>query len=280
MAIHKIDISDFDPVKGFCGGFPEIGFVDIDDLVIDPLYQRKIERRGKNNIRKIAENFDWARFSPIVVSKRATGVYALIDGQHRAHAAALCGIASLPALIIPGLTLEQEASAFSWVNGSVTALTSIQKFKAAMAANEPWAVRADAAVTRAGCRLMTSNASTKNKKPGDIYCVSLIRRFVESGHAEAVIATLHGLRTSCTGDWPRFYSAVHLGSLLPCVVATGITRAEAVTSFLDSHNLEEVAEMVHRIRERPGFSGKSFKVLYSDSITVLLKKHLKAVLNG
>lgn len=272
MVLRRVDISNFEPIGTVITTRPDIGFVAIESLIIDGRYQRDIERRGRGNIHKIATNFDWAKFSPILVSKRPRGVYAIIDGQHRAHAAALCGIQSVPAMISE-LTLEQEASAFSWVNGTVTALTPNQKFKAALAAFEPWAVQCQAVVLKAGCRLMPYNKSSDQKMPGEIYCIGLVRRFVEAGASAALIAALQGVCGSGVKDDRQYYNASKLGSLVTAAVAVGITRADIITSFLDNHDLEEVAGMVTSVRMKPGFSGKSFKSLFSDSVTVLMKKY-------
>lgn len=149
MTLHPVDVSQIDPVEVTVTGVPEVDFINISDLVIDDSYQRSIERRGWTNIRNIALNFDWAKFSPLMVSRRQYGKFAIIDGQHRAHAAKLCGIVVVPALV-SNLTMPQEASAFSWINGAVTALTPNQIFRAALAACESWAVQCDAVVKRGG----------------------------------------------------------------------------------------------------------------------------------
>ncbi len=273
MAIRKIDISRMDPVGTKVAGTPEIGFVKIADMVIDERYQRTIERTGQRNIAKIAKHFDWAKFSPVMLSRREDGRYAIIDGQHRTHAAALCGIREVPA-VVSDLTLEQEAAAFSWINGAVTALSQNQIFKAALAAFEPWAVQCDAAVARAGCRLMPYNASSDRKKPGEVYCVAIVRRLVEQGHAAQLATVLTGVGQSKVGGIVDYYNGFGLNGLVPAVITAGVTQSEAVTSFLDAHDLDKTARMVRRVQELPENRGKSFKALFADSVLVLLKSHM------
>ena len=84
MTLRSIDLTHLIPVNGAVGDAPEIQYVRVTDLVIDDSYQRAIEKRGKRNIQHIAEHFDWAKFSPLMVSSRDDGKFAIIDGQHRA----------------------------------------------------------------------------------------------------------------------------------------------------------------------------------------------------
>jgi hypothetical protein len=60
----------------------------LDRLVIDDAYQRPLLPGTWKSIEKIAANFQWSRFSPVLVAPIAGGLFAVIDGQHRVHAAA------------------------------------------------------------------------------------------------------------------------------------------------------------------------------------------------
>lgn len=88
MVLHRVSVDRKDVLPGGVGGDPEIGFVPIDKLVIDDTYQRSIEKRGWANISRIANDFDWSKFSPLMVARLDDGRFAIVDGQHRAHAAA------------------------------------------------------------------------------------------------------------------------------------------------------------------------------------------------
>lgn len=274
MAMRKIDISDYPEVEKYKSPPPSLDFVAIDDLIVDERYQRSVERTGSKNIQKIAANFDWAKFSPIMVSKRETGELAIIDGQHRAHAAALCGIDTVPA-IISELSIEQEAEAFTWVNGTVTALTANQVFKAALAAFEPWAVQCDAVATRAGCRLMAYNKSHKDKRPGEIFCIGVVRKMVEAEQQPFLVAVLRGVQASVIKDDIRYYAAFGLNALVPAAIATGVQNPAVIASFLNENDLDDVAGNVRRVLEQPEYRTKNFKSLFAESVKVLLKQHVK-----
>ena len=279
MTLIAVDTKGLDPVDHQVTGLPDLAFVNVADLVIDTRYQRAIERRGRANIQTIATNFDWAKFSPLMVARRAGGKFAIIDGQHRAHAAALIGIAALPALV-SDLSLEQEAAAFSWINGTVTALTPNQIFKAALVAFEPWAVQCDGVVSRAGCTLMQYNASTANKRPGQVFCIGMVRRFIENGQSAQLATVLQGVASSSVANDVRYYNGWGLSALVPAVMAAGVTRPEALAAFLDAHDLDDVARRVDRLRELPEHRSKSFQGLFANSVTVMLKGHVAGKLGG
>lgn len=260
------------------GEEPELAFVPIASLRIDDAYQRPIEVRGEKNIERIARNFDWGRFSPLLLARLddgqfavIDGQFAVIDGQHRAHAALACGIERVPALI-SDLDPAQQAAAFTWVNGTVTALTPNQIFRAALAAMEPWAVQCDAAVARAGCRLMPYNKSANSRQPGEVFCVSLVRKFVEAGGATNLVAVLKGLKMSGVADKARWYNADGLRALMPVAAKHGITRPEVIANFLKAHSLDDAAARVHRLRAQPEYAQTSFSKLFNDAIAVLFKK--------
>lgn len=78
---------------------PQLLWLRIEDLVVDSRYQRPLNTGNWAAIRRIAKDFRWSRFSPVLVAPVEGGRYAVIDGQHRAHAAALCGIESIPAMV-------------------------------------------------------------------------------------------------------------------------------------------------------------------------------------
>ncbi len=70
------------------GLMPSIEWVHLEDLSVDPSYQRSIDNEGSRRlIASIAANFDWRLCSPLIVSRRSDGKKVIIDGQHRWAAA-------------------------------------------------------------------------------------------------------------------------------------------------------------------------------------------------
>lgn len=74
----------FDP-----GPRPELTWLPVGRLDIDPAYQRAIDtRRSQRLIGKIAANFRWAAFQAILAGPSGPERWLIIDGQHRVAAAA------------------------------------------------------------------------------------------------------------------------------------------------------------------------------------------------
>lgn len=192
--LRHIDVSAVDPVTPADQPAPMLDWVPIAKIVIDDEYQRELKPNNWAAIKRIAADFHWSRFSPVLLAPIEGGLYACIDGQHRTHAAAICGFDRVPAMITT-VPRSEQARAFVHVNGSQIRVSGHQVYRAALAAREPWAVACRDAVEHAGCKLMTNNATlAKDKKPGEVFCIALIRKLVEAGKAEAVTAGLRALR--------------------------------------------------------------------------------------
>jgi len=153
---RRIDVDQFEPFpEAPVLQLPVLDWVEISSLVFDETYQRSIEKSGRANIGAIARDFDWRRFTPLLVAPigDGSGDLAVIDGQHRSHAAALVGFTRVPAMIVDADQAEQ-ARAFSWVNGNTTAVSGFHIFKAALASGENRAVESRKAVEDGGCKVL------------------------------------------------------------------------------------------------------------------------------
>ena len=133
-AYRKIEFARVDrPADVAPGSAPQLAWLDIASLVVDESYQRDLKPQGWRAIRTIAAHFRWSMFSPVFVAPVEGGLYAIIDGQHRTHAAAICGFSQVPCQIVQ-MTRTEQAAAFAAVNGTVTQVSAGQIFKAALAA--------------------------------------------------------------------------------------------------------------------------------------------------
>lgn len=226
---------------------PQLAWVEVAQLVIDDRYQRPLNPGNWAAIRRIAENFRWSRFSPVLLAPIEGGRFAVIDGQHRCHAAAMCGIQSVPAMIVHIPTAEQ-AAAFAGVNASSIRISAFHILKAALAAREPWAERCEALVDSAGCRLMTYYKSAREKQPGEVYCVTLVRTLINRGHAEALRAVLHALRQCQHGGDVFVYTDAVVDPLVSAVAAVPHTIGADLVAFLDANPPSRLIADVHHQR--------------------------------
>ena len=220
------------------GPAPILQWIKIADLVVDDRYQRELKFGNWKAIRRIAGQFKWSRFSPVFVAPVEGGKFAIIDGQHRTHAAAICGFSEVPCQIVQ-MSIEEQAASFAAVNGLVTKVTLWQIYKAALTAGEKWAVDCANLCEEAGCELMTGNSGTDEKKPGEIYCVALIRAHVAQGHSGHIGAALAGLRKSEFGQDAAAYSNEVLKPLFAAMCERPWLAKQGVdlTNFFDEFDI-------------------------------------------
>jgi hypothetical protein len=171
----------------------EVAWLPLGKLRIDPRYQRDILDNGKTNIRKIIEGFNWRKFGVVVVGRRPGGIFAIIDGQHRAVAALMHGgIPDVPCLILDG-GLQVEAATFSAINGAVTRISPLQSFHADVAAGNEMAV---ALVDFCAVHGVTIVRRPKiDFKAGETMALALLRRTFEKDKSvlQAALQLLRGM---------------------------------------------------------------------------------------
>lgn len=249
------------PVSVDPGPAPMLQWVRIDQLVVDDRYQRDLKPGNWRAIQKIADSFRWSRFSPVFVAPVEGGLFAIFDGQHRTHAAAVCGFAEVPCQIVQ-MSLEEQAASFAAVNGLVTKVTLLQIYKAALTASEPWALECAAIYADANCRLMTHHGSADAKRAGQIYAVALIRHFQAKGQGALVTFALAGLRASEGGAEATMWSNDVLKSVLAAVVDRPWLHRQGVnlSAFFDDFDVYSAidrAEEFARQKRRQGHVGIS-----------------------
>jgi hypothetical protein len=175
---------------------PILQWIKIADLVVDPSYQRPIVGEGRRNVDRIARNFRWSYFAPVVVAPVEGGKFAIIDGQHRTTAAALVGIESVPCQVVIAPRHEQ-AAAFKAINGSTTQISRMALHAAAIVANEPAALELAEVCSSAGVELLRYPVPIERQTPGQTMAVAALsgalRRY---GRDTLVVALRCFTRTS------------------------------------------------------------------------------------
>lgn len=174
---------------------PKLEWLSIKQLVIDPEYQREITIVGRKNIRKIVEQFNWSMFAPIIVAGVGSNKFAIVDGQHRATAAALCGVDRVPCQVIEALRGEQ-AAAFRAINANTTKLHTVQLFHAACAAKDEESLKVLEVCKRAGVVIPRSLGVCKRC---ETFCVTTIRKGIERAGDKVVVLALRAIIHSGDG---------------------------------------------------------------------------------
>lgn len=171
------------------GPAPMLQWIPIAQLVVDETYQRPIAGAGALNIRKIAEAFAWTKFAPVIVAPVEGGRYAVVDGQHRATAAALVGVEQVPCQVILAAPAEQ-AAAFRAINGAVTKMSALALHAAALAAGDAQAREIDGVCAAAGVTILRYPKAALSLKPGETLAIGAIAGGIRQHGRETVITAL------------------------------------------------------------------------------------------
>lgn len=180
------------------GPAPDLRWIAIERLVVDPAYQRDLNRQSARHIRQIVERFDWRLFSAVIVSPIPGGQFAVVDGQHRTTAAALCGIDHVPCQVIqadPGM----QARAFEAINGKVIQVTKLAQYKAALAAGNEEALQLRAICAKAGLRMLTSNFG-QQCKAGDTMAYNAVAHVCKTLAEGVAVYVLRCARATVRAD--------------------------------------------------------------------------------
>jgi len=195
------------------GERPELQWLKISRLRIDPRYQRDIGRRGADNILAIAPAFRWAKFGPLIVAPIGEGLFAIVDGQHRATAAALRGFESVPCVIIAADDAEQ-ADAFVAINANVTAMSPLQLHAARLAAGNKTAVALTEVCLEAGVTICRYPVPANKMKPGETLAVAMLQGALERFGRDVLIAALACITMTRKGNVGMIRAAIVEGLCL------------------------------------------------------------------
>ena len=269
MTFRAITIGDRPQLVAKPGPLPELTFLPIAKLMIDGDYQRPLNPANWKAIEKIAEAFDWAHFTPVIAARSDEGMFSVIDGQHRTHAALLIGAASVPAMIV-NLTEAQQARAFSAINGQVTAISGFHIYRAALVAMEPWALACREVVAQGGCEMMTYQPSAASKKPRQIYTISLIRRHVDAGRGAMVSAGLRAMTVCSDADDPVIWQNSFLSPWLQALQSRPRAVQRDLAAFLQAYSPTWFERRINALLRDAAYARTSRSQLMLASIGELL----------
>jgi hypothetical protein len=255
--MRSISTEGFEKPKSIsAGAAPMLQWLKINDLIVDPAYQRPIVGNGRRNVDRIAREFSWSCFAPVVVAPVEGGKFAVIDGQHRTTAAALAGFESVPCQIVIAAR-EEQAAAFKAINGIITPISRMALHAAALVAREPWAVRLADVCIRAEVELLRYPVPLDKQSPGQTMAVGAIDHCLKHcGEATLITA-------------------------LQCVTQTANNQPGALSARLIKA-LCEVLERDHERRDRgldllEAFDGVDLMALQSDALVDAAIKKISRV---
>ena len=230
------------------GARGEPAWLRLDRLVIDRRYQREVNKQGIRNIYKIVREFDWAKYSPLIVSPAQGGVgeYAILDGQHRAIAAHLLGLEHVPCMVHQ-LDLQAQARVFRDVNQTVTKPSKLDLHHAAVLAGEPAAIAVHTVCQSAGVKMLSYNKALNLMRPDETVAVAMIGKVLRRHGFENALRALTILveagregAGSLLGAWNISITAAAVAK------CPGIDRS-AAAGILVEHDLETRLEQARGV---------------------------------
>lgn len=171
------------------GAAPQLQWLKISDLVVDTGYQRELGSTGTRNIIRIASEFDWSKFAPVIVAPIEGGQYAIVDGQHRTTAAALRGISKVPCQVIVA-DRKRQAAAFAAINANITEMTAMQVHAAKIAAGDADAMRLKKLCDQAGVIILRYPVQAKNQKVGETMSVGMLYKMLAKFGDDVLLTAL------------------------------------------------------------------------------------------
>jgi hypothetical protein len=160
---------------------------------------------GRRNVERIAREFSWSCFAPVVVSPVEGGKFAIIDGQHRTTSAAILGIDSVPCQIVIA-ALSEQAAAFKAINGTITPISQMALHAAALAANEPWAVQIAHVCACAQVELLRYPVPINKQGPGQTMAAGAMSQCLKR-YGEATLITALQCVTQTANNQPGALTA-------------------------------------------------------------------------
>jgi hypothetical protein len=225
------------------GTMPVLQYCTPDQLRIDDTYQRTLETGPSQTlVRRITMFWDWSLCQPLIVARRDSGEFFVVDGQHRLAAAKLRGdIFQLPCVVASYASAADEAASFVALNQQRRALSRLDVFKAALAAGDADATSIAAALDDAGLRLATST-NLDTIAPGSVSNVGGLQKCLRAHGPEVLSAALDVLAQSYKGQVLRY-----AGSIFPGIAAIVASEVKAVIpheTWADCEMFVVMTEMV------------------------------------
>lgn len=269
-AVRPISTEGFTPIKGPVepGAAPLLQWIKIADMVVDPSYQRPISGIGVRNIAKIAGSFQWSCFTPVVVSPVAGGRFAIVDGQHRTTAAALCGIESVPCQVIMA-GRDEQANAFKAINGTTTKVTRIALHAAAVVGGDDGARALQEVCAAAGVEILRYPVPTNLQKPGQTMAIGCLVKCLAQYGRDTLITAMQCVTETANHETPGLLCAPMIQALCDTLHGRPEWRdaGEVLFEIFDDIDLPG---LIDAVRAAPRMKGMSVAAALAPRITTAL----------
>ena len=180
-----------DDQKGFyMKHMQSIERIPLSEICIEP-YQRVLNNA---RVKRIADNFDPARVGVLLLSKRGSHSYAIVDGQHRLCAMRQIGVPDAVCIVVVGMSYEDEANYFRIQTRDANPLNAYSLYKAGVQAKDEHFLRIEA--------ILLKNEYTVglSAEPMVITAVNTLSRVMTMQGEAALDLALQSIRDAWHGD--------------------------------------------------------------------------------
>lgn len=180
--------------------------VRLDDLSVDPSYQRDVKAK---HVRIVADFNEEALGVPLV-GERGDGTKWIVDGLQRITALRKLGRRDVRAEVFASRGAEHEAQVFKLVNMNRTKLNPFEEFRALLTAHDEQAWLIKEAVEREGFRIVPSKATGRNPEHGasGLSCINTLRNATARFGIESVTFALRTVKAAWSGDPLAVYNVM------------------------------------------------------------------------
>lgn len=230
-------------------------------LNIDSRYQR--DSVSETKVLKIAKRWDWMLIGVIIVVRRDDGTFWVVDGGHRTRASFYRDdVTEMPCMVYELATVSEEAKAFLGKNLMVTNVSSVDKHKAAVCAEDDTAMVAAKLLDSLGIEVAgTANSCNQLK------CINTFTNMVRTDQELARRVLVFVLKQ---GEGKPASSIVLRGIFALCLRLRD--RVDVLSQYGDKLARHSQKEMEVRIRQMRAECGKGGEKIEALAMLSLINK--------
>jgi len=158
-----------------------------------------------HRINKLVTEWNPRKMQPLMLSMRADGSFAIIDGAHRVGAAKKVGLTALPAYVYIDLTVQEEAGLYR-AFGDYMAQTPLDKWHAAITERQPEYLVLANILSKHGLHVPNSDSNTGN---GRILAVDAVLTIART-HGPMLLDEALKLINEAWDSSPRAFTSLSL----------------------------------------------------------------------
>ncbi|MEA2754735.1 MAG: hypothetical protein QOJ54_1024 [Aliidongia sp.] len=236
------------------GPRPELAWLPVAMLSIDPGYQRTIEGRvSQAAIAKIARNFQWSCFGVAMVAQQRYGGdgWAIIDGQHRVEAARRVGLKTVPCIVVVADDPRHQAAIFLATNETRVKVNPYAIHHAKLAAGDEAACATSQLAHQAGIEIPRFPIQRNHLAPGQTLALATITQATEDRHGTKAVMLVGAAWANKPGGISALVIRATWEALKQGVPEDAVRRwlerqDEMGAGKLTSHNIGEIVLRMRR----------------------------------